>query len=61
MRRSPSEMTQITVFTDNKAACDIVEAEKPTFSGVEGKAALEVPHLRILQMGLPKFMATSAG
>eukprot|EP00971_Amphidinium_carterae_P339084 6476693-Amphidinium_carterae.1 len=34
-------MAQITVFTDKKAAYDIVKAEKPTFSGVERKAALE--------------------
>eukprot|EP00971_Amphidinium_carterae_P119965 2376190-Amphidinium_carterae.1 len=34
-------MAPITIFTDNKAAYDIVEAEKPTFSGIERKAAIE--------------------
>eukprot|EP00971_Amphidinium_carterae_P162925 3230604-Amphidinium_carterae.1 len=37
----PSKMPAITIFTDNKAAYDIIEAEKPTFSGIERKAALE--------------------
>eukprot|EP00971_Amphidinium_carterae_P147531 2923798-Amphidinium_carterae.1 len=41
MRPDPSKMPVITIFTDNKAAYDIIEAEKPTFSGIERKAALE--------------------
>eukprot|EP00971_Amphidinium_carterae_P149864 2970975-Amphidinium_carterae.1 len=38
---SSTQASRTSTDCDNKAAYDIVEAEKPTFSGVERKAALE--------------------
>eukprot|EP00971_Amphidinium_carterae_P289642 5751040-Amphidinium_carterae.1 len=49
MRSNPKEMANITIFTDNKAAFDIMEAEKPTFSGIERKAALETIAVRAVR------------